>query len=340
MRASRLVALLLELQHRGGATAPELAERLEVSVRTIYRDVAALQAAGVPLWTETGPHGGIRVVEGWRTDLDGLTGDEAMALALAGAPGAADDLGLGAVLLAAETKVRAVLPPELRARAERVRSRFHLDAPGWFHRREDTEVLGPLAEAVWASRRVRVAYERSDRTVQRTLDPLGVVLKGGTWYLVARHRGDIRTYRVSRIRELAVLTDTFARPDGFDLARHWASSRSEFERSLRRYPCRLRLSPRALGLLPTVVDPVAGQQAVDRAGPADADGWREVELETESEHVAVGQLTALGTEVEVLEPAALRAAFAAVGTAMAARNGAPTNPGPPMGDARRPGPSG
>ena len=141
VRASRLVALLLELQRRGGATAPQLAERLEVSVRTIYRDVSALQAAGVPLWTEVGPGGGIRMVEGWRTDLYGLTGDEAMALALAGAPHAAEDLGLGAVLLVAETKVQAVLPPELRARAGRVRERFHLDAPGWFHRPEDTAVL-------------------------------------------------------------------------------------------------------------------------------------------------------------------------------------------------------
>lgn len=314
------MALLLELQRRGGATAPELAERLEVSVRTIYRDVSALQAAGVPLWTEPGARGGIRLVEGWRTDLDGLTGDEAMALALAGAPAAADDLGLGAVLLVAETKVHAVLPPELRARAERVRDRFHLDAPGWFHRPEDTAVLGPLADAVWASRRVQVDYERSDRTVQRTLDPLGLVLKAGTWYLVARHRGDLRTYRVGRMRRLDVLEDTFSRPEGFDLAEHWATSMGEFERSLWRYRCRLRLSPRALRLLPHAVDPVAGQAAVDAAGPADAEGWREVELETESEEVAAGQLIGLGAGVEVLAPVGLRRRLAEEGAAIAARN--------------------
>jgi predicted DNA-binding transcriptional regulator YafY len=328
MRASRLVALLLELQHRGGATAPELAARLEVSVRTIYRDVAALQMAGVPLWTEPGRQGGIRLVEGWRTELDGLTGDEAMALALAGAPGAADDLGLGAVLLAAETKVRAVLPPELRTRSERVRQRFHLDAPGWFHRSEDTEALGPLAEAVWASRRVVLTYERGDRTVTRTLDPFGVVMKAGTWYLVARHRGDVRTYRVGRIRRVEVLSTTFDRPADFDLAAHWAASMGEFERSLRRYRCRLRLAPWALRLLPTVVDPVAGQAAVDGAGPPDDEGWRVVDLDTESEEVATGQLTGLGPGVEVLAPTALREALADVGRQIARRNG---RPGPQQG---------
>lgn len=280
MRPSRPVALLLELQHRGRATAPELADRLEVSVRTIYRDVVALQMAGVPLWTEPGRHGGIRLVEGWRTELDGLTGDEAMALALAGVPGAADDLGLGAVLLVAETKIRAVLPPELRARSERVRERFHLDAPAWFHRPEDTLFLGAVAEAVWASRRMELTYERGDRTVRRTLDPLGVVLKAGMWYLVGRHRRDIRTYRVGRIRSLTVRPDTFDRPLDFDLSRHWASSMGKFERSLRRYICRLRLSPGARRLLPALVDPAAGQAALDRAGPVDADGWCEVELDT------------------------------------------------------------
>jgi predicted DNA-binding transcriptional regulator YafY len=321
MRASRLVALLLELQHRGAVTAPELSRHLEVSVRTIYRDVAALQRAGVPLWTEPGRHGGIRLVEGWRTDLDGLTGDEAMALALAGAPRVADDLGLGAVLLAAETKVRAVLPPELRARSERVRERFHLDAPGWFHRPEDTAGLGPLADAVWASHRVTITYERGDATVQRTVDPFGIVLKAGTWYLVARHRKQLRTYRVGRIRALEVLPEAFRRPPDFDLASHWAASMGEFEQSLLRYRCRLRLSPTALRRLPNAVDPAAGQAAVDAAGRPDDDGWRAVVLHTESEEVAIGQLTALGAGVEVLSPATLRLGLAEVGQAMARRNG-------------------
>ena len=320
MRAGRLVALLLELQLRGRATAPELAGVLEVSVRTIYRDVSALQGAGVPLWTETGPGGGIRLVEGWRTELDGLTGDEAMALSLAGAPGVASDLGLGAVLLAAETKVRAALPPELRSRAERVRQRFHLDAPGWFHRPEDTGRLGALAEAVWAERRIRVRYERADGVVRRTVDPLGLVLKAGTWYLVANHRGQPRTYRVGRLQSVAVLEARAERPAGFDLAAHWAMSMGEFEQSLLRYRCRLQLSPAARRLLPAVVDPRAAEAALTHAGPVDDDGWRTVELHSESEAVAATQLTALGGGVEVHAPLALRRRMAGIGAAMAERN--------------------
>ena len=323
VRASRLVALLLELQHRGGATAPELAAVLEVSVRTVYRDVAALQGAGVPLWTESGRNGGIRLVEGWRTDLDGLTGDEAMALALAGAPGAADALGLGAVLAAAETKVRAVLPPELRTRSERVRQRFHLDAPGWFRRPDEAEHLGPIAEAVWSARRLDITYgrdPRSDDAVQRRVDPLGLVLKAGTWYLVGRHRSSVRTYRVGRIRRVEVLEAEFARPDDFDLGTYWEASMGEFERSLLRFPCRLRLSPGAVSWLGHSVDPVAASVALAAASEPDADGWREVELATESEDVAVAQLTGLGAGVEVLDPPRLRERLAEVGRAMALRN--------------------
>src|SRR3954447_15305518 len=130
MRAGRLMALLLLLQARRSATATELAAALEVSVRTIYRDVTDLQAAGVPIWSETGRHGGVRLLDGWRTQLGGLTGDEASVLFLAGARAAASELGLGAVLAAAQAKVLATLPPELRGRATRVRERFHLDAPG------------------------------------------------------------------------------------------------------------------------------------------------------------------------------------------------------------------
>jgi predicted DNA-binding transcriptional regulator YafY len=235
---------------------------------------------------------------------------------------------LGTVLLVAESKVRAVLPPELRARSERVRERFHLDAPGWFHRPEDTAALGPLAAAVWASRRVSITYERGEGTVHRTLDPLGIVMKAGTWYLVAAHRHQVRTYRLGRIRSVVPRSEPFRRPERFDLAEHWAASMGSFEQSLLRYRCRLRLSPAAFRRLPTVVDPVAGQSALDDAGPADEEGWRVVELHTETETVALDQLTGLGAGVEVLEPVGLRRRLAEVGWAVAARN--VTSEGIPM----------
>jgi predicted DNA-binding transcriptional regulator YafY len=313
VRASRLVALLLHLQQRGGATASDLARQLEVSVRTVYRDVAALQAAGVPLWTETGPGGGIRLVEGWRTRLDGLTADEASALFLGGAPAAVAELGLGTVLTAAQTKVLATLPPELRGRVGRVRQRFHLDAPGWFHRDESLPHLATVAEAVWADRRLDVRYGRRDRPVSRRLDPLGLVLKAGTWYLVAAHRGEPRTYRVGRIEEAEIRDERSVRPDDFDLGAWWATSSSAFDRTLLRDTVRLRLSARALWLLRRLTD-------VTALGVPDADGWQEVTVGVEGPEVALEQLAGLGDGVEVLDPLSLRAALAALGRSMAARN--------------------
>ena len=199
MRASRLVSLLLLLQTRGLLTAGELAAELEVSVRTVHRDVEALSEAGVPIYAERGPHGGIRLVDGYRTRLTGMTADEAEAIFLSGLPGPAAELGLGTVVTAARLKVLAALPPELRARASRLVERFHLDASGWFQAGEPVPHLGVLSEAVWDSRRVSIDYERGDRTVQRTLEPLGLVLKAGVWYVVAVADGSIRTYRVGRV---------------------------------------------------------------------------------------------------------------------------------------------
>lgn len=320
MRAGRLVALLLHLQHHGGTTAEALASVLEVSVRTVYRDVAALQSAGVPLWTETGPGGGVRLLDGWRTTLDGLTADEAGTLFLAGAPAVATAMGLGTVLVAAQTKVLSTLPPELRGRAGRVRERFHLDAPGWFHHDDEIPHLGAVAEAVWHERRIDVRYRRRDRSVGRRLEPLGLVLKAGTWYLVARHRGDVRTYRVSRLEHVEARAERFERPDGFDLATWWATSAAAFDRSLLRERVRLRLAPRAARLLRHVTDQAAATEALAAATPADEHGWVEVELAVEAEVVALEQLTGLGDGVEVLEPLSLRAALAERGAAMAARN--------------------
>lgn len=318
------MAMLLYLQATPRATAATLARHLEVSVRTVYRDVAALQSAGVPLWTETGPGGGIRLLEGWRTRLDGLTGDEAGALFLSGAHSAASELGLGAVLTAAESKVLTTLPPELRSRAARMRERFHLDAPGWFHRPDAVEWLAPIADAVWTERRLDVQYRRGDGTVTRRLDPLGLVSKAGTWYLVARvgegEAGEIRTYRVGRVAAVTVLDERFTRPDGFDLPEWWARSSAEFDRSLLRFACRLRLSPQALRLLPHVTDTAAAQRAIDGAAAPDYEGWREVDLEGESAEVLTTQLLGLGAGVEVLEPSSMRAALHDVAGAMVARN--------------------
>ena len=188
MRASRLVSILLLLQGRGKLTARQLADALEVSVRTIYRDVESLNAAGVPVYGDAGPDGGYQLLDGYRTRLDGLTAGEAEALRLAGMPRAAAELGLGTVLATAQLKVQAALPAELRARAARIGERFLLDAPGWYHDGDQSPYLAAVADAVWNQRRIEVRYRRwtAPTDVSRTLDPHGIVLKGGKWYLVAR----------------------------------------------------------------------------------------------------------------------------------------------------------
>ncbi|TQS39780.1 helix-turn-helix transcriptional regulator [Cryptosporangium phraense] len=315
MRAERLVALLFVLQRRSSATIPELAFELGVSERTLHRDLAALREAGVPLWTETGRHGGVRLVEGWRSQLDGLTSREAVALFAMGVPRALAQLGLGTAVSAAHAKVAATLPAELRNQAQLVAHRFHLDAPDWFRTADDTDHLATVARAVWNQRRLRLKYQRSEGTVERTVDPLGLVLKAGVWYLVAdieasKQPGARRTYRVGRITAAEELDEPFDRPPGFDLAAWWQASSARFERSLRRVDVRVRLSPRAFRAVPKMLELDVTHEALDTAAPPDADGWREVTLALESTDIAAGQLLGFGAEVEVLSPPAVRNAFA------------------------------
>ncbi|WP_340559101.1 helix-turn-helix transcriptional regulator [Streptomyces sp. GSL17-111] len=323
MRADRLLSLLLLLQNRGRMTAPELAAELEVSVRTVYRDIEALAASGVPVVAERGPEGGYRLVEGYRTRLTGLNEAEAQALFLVGTPGPARDLGLGAVLATAELKLRAALPPGLAERSRRVQDRFHLDAPTWFRDADPTPFLAAVAGAVWERRVLRAHYRawRGDR--HRTLRPLGLVLKGGIWYVVALSEDDDapRTYRVSRFAAVHVVDDVFERPAGFDLAVYWGEATARLEAAQYRSTARVRLSPRARKLLPVQFG-TAGTRALATAGPPDADGWTEVDLPVETRAVAVGDLLRLGAEAEVLHPPELREAVARTALAAAVRHGA------------------
>ncbi|MFE7560962.1 helix-turn-helix transcriptional regulator [Kitasatospora sp. NPDC057500] len=330
MRADRLLALLLLLQNRGRMTAGELAAELEVSVRTVYRDVEALAASGVPVTADRGPEGGYRLMDGYRTRLTGLTDAEADALFLTGAPGPARDLGLGAVLTTAQLKLQAALPAELADRTRRVQDRFHLDAPAWFRDADPVAHLAPVARAVWEQRVLRVHYRRWRGEVNRELHPLGLVLKGGIWYLVAGAADEsgaagagsagpaVRTYRVSRLLAVEVAEETFERPAGFDLAAHWTETARRLTAALHQQTARLRISPQARRLLPMQFG-AAGTRALDTAGPPDGEGWVEVDLAVESTAVAVGDLLRLGPEAVVLGPPGLREAVAAAATAVARR---------------------
>jgi predicted DNA-binding transcriptional regulator YafY len=181
VRASRLVSILLLLQTRDRMTAQELADELEVSVRTIYRDIESLSAAGVPLYGEAGHDGGYQLLNGYRTRLTGLTAGEAESLFLTGIPTAAADLGLGATVTAAQLKLMAALPPELRDRAGRIAERFHLDAPSWYRDSDDTPHLNTVAAAVWNQQTVKMHYMRwaEPYEITRVVQPHGLVLKAG-----------------------------------------------------------------------------------------------------------------------------------------------------------------
>ncbi len=231
MRATRLVSLLLLLQTRGQLTAAAIAERLEVSVRTVHRDVDSLAAAGVPVEALRGPAGGYRLAGGYRTRLTGLTGDEAEALFAAGMPGPAAELGLGGELAAARLKLLAALPSELQERATRAQRLFHLDARGWFRAEDSVPHLPALASAIWRGCRVKIRYREGNRVVQRMIDPLGLVLKAGAWYLVAHRVAGMRVYRVSRVTSVRPLEELCERPDGFELSAYWAEWSRAFEES-------------------------------------------------------------------------------------------------------------
>ena len=318
MRASRLVSLLLLLQSRGQLTAAELAGELEVSERTIHRDVEALSESGVPIYAERGAHGGIRLVDGYRTRLTGMTPEEAEALFLAGLPGPAAELGLGTVVAAAQLKVLASLPNELRARASRLVERFHLDAGDWFRASQPVPHLGALSDAVWNAGRVEIEYDRDPEPVRRVIEPLGLVLKAGIWYVVAGVDGQVRTYRVSRVLGVTPDGTTFDRPAGFDLAAYWTESASAFERDVPRIEVVLRVRPDRLGALRGAVGHATVEVAEYLPEP-DPDGWLRLRLRLDWPDEAPRTLLGAGRWVEVLEPREVRTRLAAIARAIAAR---------------------
>jgi len=323
MRAARLIKMVLLLQSRPSMTAAELARELEVSERTVTRDAQALSEAGVPVYADRGRAGGYRLIGGYRTRLTGLARGEAEALFLSGVPGALREMGLEDAASAARLKVSAALLPSLRDAPRTAAQRFHLDAPGWFQEPGTPALLPAVADAVWDDRRITARYRRGAAEVERELEPYGLVLKAGVWYLCARVReaGAFRVYRIERFTAVADLDERFGRDEGFDLPGFWAERAEQFARSILRATVVVRLSPEGVRRLPYSLDPASAKQALGACGAPDAQGWVTVTLAVESEVVAHTQLTALGPEVEVLSPAALRDRFAGDATRLAALYG-------------------
>jgi predicted DNA-binding transcriptional regulator YafY len=305
MRASRLLSILILLQMRGRVSAESLAQEFEVSVRTIYRDVDQLSAAGVPVYAERGRNGGFALLDGYRTKLTGFTPAEAEALLLAGVGDAAADLGLGADAAAAQLKLLASLPADSGASAQRVSERFHLDPLNWYRRAEQPTHLPALGTAVWRDRRVKITYESWNNTVTRELDPLGLVFKAGTWYLVAASDAKPRMYRVSNIKTMTVLDVASRRPPRFDLAKYWVQAAKEFEARLLKDRATIKLSPRGRRLLHDI-SPAAAEAVEASHRPCKPEGWIKATVPVEADEIAARQLLYLGAEMEVLEPRELR----------------------------------
>ncbi len=317
MRASRLLSIMMLLQARGRMSAESLAEELEVSVRTIYRDIDQLSAAGVPVYADIGRNGGFALLDGWRTRLTGLTAPEARALFLSGLPGPASELGLGDEVAAAELKLLAALPADWQREATRMSSRFHLDPKGWFSTGPRPEHLKAIAEAVWNERRIRIRYDSWTQVSERVVDPLGLVLKGGVWYLVGRRETGLRTYRLSQVLALTALDEHFERPADFDLPRHWRESTASFEREIYVGIAKVRATKRGVARLKDISQRVKDEieaQTFDY----DADGFATLNVPIEEEVWATREMTRVGAEVEVLEPPTLRARMAEIARQLSA----------------------
>lgn len=305
MRASRLLTIQMLLQARGRMSARALAGELEVSVRTLHRDVDHLSAAGVPIYAERGRSGGFALLDGWRTTLTGLTPAEAQAVFLSGLAGPAAELGLGGELKAAQLKLLAALPAAWRDHAQTVSARLHLDPVDWYREQEPTPLLAVVAEAVWSEGELAVLYESWTRTSARTIGPLGLVLKAGIWYLVAKLGDQPRTFRVSNLRSAELLPSRVRRPKGFDLAAYWIESTRRFERALYTREATLLVTPAGRKALSQLGSAVA-QRLAGAGRTRRRDGRIRLRIPIESIEVATGQLLRLSPEVEVVEPVALR----------------------------------
>jgi predicted DNA-binding transcriptional regulator YafY len=311
MQQSRLLSILLRLQTQGRVSAKAMAETFEVSIRTIYRDIDQLSAAGVPVYAETGRNGGFQLLDGYRTRLTGLDRPEAESLFLAGLPFAAEQLGMGAALDTTRMKLLAALPEAMRADAEKVTKRFHADPVAWFQDAEEHRHLPDLAAAVWAGRQIQIRYDSWEKIVDRQLSPLGLVLKGGIWYLVGAVGAQPRTYRVASILDMSVLDTAVIVPPKFDLKTYWAAFARDYETRMQSGTARIRAKQPALKELARLSAAMA--RAVAHAKPEDADGWRTLTIPTESTPATVRDLLRFGADVQALGPSELvRAMRAAV----------------------------
>ncbi len=325
MRADRLISIVMLLQTRGQMTAESLAQELSVSKRTIYRDIDALSASGIPIYADGGPGGGYALLDSYRTTLNGLTQEEIRALFLLITPDSLAGLGIDQYLKSAVLKLTSALPARHYSQPDFIRGRFYIDPGGWFQSTEPVPHLDSLQQVVWSDRQIEIKYRPSSgETNWRRIAPLGLVAKSNIWYLVADTQRGRRVYRVARILEVKEPAETFQRDPAFDLTTFWKDWVQDYELGLPQYPVTIRISPDLFALLPLLWGEKI-QTALDESSP-DADGWRVIIFTFERFEEALARTLALGAAVEVLAPQELRTAVSSAAIDTAALYTSPGNP--------------
>lgn len=317
MRASRLLSILILLQLRQKLTAEELAEEFEVSVRTVYRDIDALSAAGVPVYGDRGPGGGFQLLDGYRTKLTGLDASEAEAMLLIGLPGEAQAMGLGEAAARARNKLLAALPKAGSEEANRIAGRFHLDTSDWYRVARPTPFLSRIARAVLDRRVLAMTYDSWKARAEWRVEPYGLVLKAGHWYLIARGQAKVRIFTIADFQSLEILGEEFERPDDFNLAGWWQAEQARFEAELFSENATLRLSPLGLKRLAALSPRGAAAARVAQIG---ADGWALAEMAIENSDHGAREILMIGAELEILSPANFRQRVLALAAGIAGLN--------------------
>ena len=306
MRADRLLSLLMLLQARGRMTAQKLAKELEVSERTIYRDIDALCAAGVPVYAERGLGGGYALLDSYRTNLTGLTPDEVRALFMLSIPIPLAQLGVDQELKAALLKLSAALPAARRHDEKRARRRIYLDSTWWFQPQEPVPHLQTIQRAVWQDRKIYLTFRRSFETqVERLVEPYGLVAKTNVWYVVWARDGHIRADRVSSVLDARISDESFERFPDFDLAAYWQRWCTEFEQNRPFYPVTVRVAPNFVPILRRFFNDRVHATTEQTTLPDD-EGGIIVTLSFETLEEARDRILGFGRAVQVLEPEALR----------------------------------
>ncbi|WP_312470276.1 YafY family protein [Neobacillus sp.] len=303
MRADRLISILLLLQNKGKLTTKTLAKELEVTERTIHRDMEALSVAGIPVVADRGKSGGWRLLEQYRTNLTGLKANEIKSLFISPSFQLLTDLGLTKDWQEARQKLLASIPSSLHKNADDVWSRIHVDTNAWRQSTEKIESFKILQQAIWDEKKLQIKYERADgECVERIVDPLGLVAKGSRWYLIASSNEDFRNYRASRVQSATLTNESFSRPKGFNLVQYWRDSTEKFIKSLPRYEVEVEISP---SIVQRIKFTGRFVQLIKMDSPLD-NGWIPANLCFDTEQEAKEYILGFGDQIRIIHPYTLK----------------------------------